>query len=49
MATVIEEDEEDQEILEKPSSDHKDRYLPCENVKITFLPMNSLPDMATKA
>ena len=53
--TVISEEAEDEtmeeqaEAASEADTNQECKYIECEGVKITFLPLNSLPDMAKKS
>ena len=53
--TVISEEAEDEAVEEQAEAaseadtNQECKYIECEGVKITFLPLNSLPDMAKKS
>ena len=53
--TVISEEAEDETVEEQAEAaseadtNQECKYIECEGIKITFLPLNSLPDMAKKS
>lgn len=51
MATLVEEDEqhdpnEEGDAPKQPKEPHQ--YMPCDGLRISFLPLNSLPEMSKK-
>lgn len=52
MTVISEEAEDEEEPAQGADGDKSSQqcdYIKCDGVKITFLPLNSLPDMAQKS